>query len=527
MQNYRRAAGFSGMMGQVSNKQSSETPADAVADPTSTTSKPASQSASKLPASDLSASEADYLQHLQLEASRTFEELEGEDRIDRSEVIADGVKEFAWWCLRLLVIAVTAYAAWFLLSKFSRGILPLALAILICSVLWPITRTLRNIGVPAGLASFATILAAFGFFGGLIALIAPSIGQQSQTLYYQAFEGVQKVQLWLQGPPLNVRDDDINKWFTDATIWLQRQSGTIAGELFAGIGVASTVMVTLGIVIVLTFFFLKDGDRFLPWLRSITGRRAGWHLTELLTRSWNTLAGFIRAQAIVSLVDAVFIGMGLVFLGVPMALALATLTFIAGFIPIVGAFVAGALAVLIAFVSLGFTKALIVLALVVAVQQLEGNILSPMLQSRAMNLHPVIVLLSVTIGSSLFGIVGAFLAVPVTALVAVLFRYLSDMVALRSGEKTADQIEFATAAGSLTGMHGEVLGRKLRAARRDRHASASSANSEEGTTHSDASEEDPETLLARLSDASAKIVQLFHKNNKAQSSSSENPTQPR
>ena len=513
MQNYRRAAGFSGMMGQVSNKQSSETPADALADPTSTTSKPASQSASKLPASDLSASEADYLQHLQLEASRTFEELEGEDRIDRSEVIADGVKEFAWWCLRLLVIAVTAYAAWFLLSKFSRGILPLALAILICSVLWPITRTLRNIGVPAGLASFATILAAFGFFGGLIALIAPSIGQQSQTLYYQAFEGVQKVQLWLQGPPLNVRDDDINKWFTDATIWLQRQSGAIAGELFAGIGVASTVMVTLGIVIVLTFFFLKDGDRFLPWLRSITGRRAGWHLTELLTRSWNTLAGFIRAQAIVSLVDAVFIGMGLVFLGVPMALALATLTFIAGFIPIVGAFVAGALAVLIAFVSLGFTKALIVLALVVAVQQLEGNILSPMLQSRAMNLHPVIVLLSVTIGSSLFGIVGAFLAVPVTA--------------LRSGEKTADQIEFATAAGSLTGMHGEVLGRKLRAARRDRHASASSANSEEGTTHGDASEEDPETLLARLSDASAKIVQLFHKNNKAQSSSSENPTQPR
>ena len=218
--------------------------------------------------------------------------------------------------------------------------------------------------------------------------------------------------------------------------------------------------------------------------------------------------------------------MGLVFLGVPMALALATLTFIAGFIPIVGAFVAGALAVLIAFVSLGFTKALIVLALVVAVQQLEGNILSPMLQSRAMNLHPVIVLLSVTIGSSLFGIVGAFLAVPVTALVAVLFRYLSDMVALRSGEKTADQIEFATAAGSLTGMHGEVLGRKLRAARRDRHASASSANSEEGT-RGDASEEDPETLLARLSDASAKIVQLFHKNNKAQSSSSENPTQPR
>lgn len=440
-----------------------------------------------------------------LEASRTFEELQSSDHIDRSEVIADGVKEFAWWCLRLLVIAATAYACWFLLGKFWRGILPLALAILVCSVLYAPTRALRNLGFPAALASITTILATFSFFGALVALIAPSIGRQSQTLYYQAVEGVQKVQLWLQGPPFNVRDDDINKYFNDAIAWLQKQSGTIAGELFNGISLASTVLVTLGIVIVLTFFFLKDGDRFLPWVRSITGRRAGWHLTELLTRSWNTLSGFIRAQAIVSLVDAVFIGLGLLIMGVPMALALATLTFIAGFIPIVGAFVAGALAVLIAFVSLGTTKALMVLLLVIGVQQLEGNILSPMLQSRAMNLHPVVVLLSVTIGSSLFGIIGAFLAVPTAALIAVLFRYLSDMVALRSGEKTADQIEFATAAGSLTGMHGEAVGRKLLADRRGRYNATGGGRDEE---------EDPETLLARLSDASTKIAQLFQKNNK-------------
>ena len=142
--------------------------------------------------------------------------------------------------------------------------------------------------------------------------------------------------------------------------------------------------------------------------------------------------------------DAVFIGIGLAFLGVPMALALGLLTFFFGFIPIVGAFTAGVLAVLVALVSLGTSKAIMTLVLIVAVQQLEGNILSPLLQSKAVNLHPVIVLLSVTVGGSLFGIEGAFLAVPVAAVVAVVFRYLQDLADLRAGEKKASDIPFLT-----------------------------------------------------------------------------------
>ena len=160
--------------------------------------------------------------------------------------------------------------------------------------------------------------------------------------------------------------------------------------------------------------------------------------------SWNTLSGFIRTQAIVSMVDAVFIGLGLLFLGVPLWPVLAVVTFFAGFIPIVGAVSAGALAVIVALVSNGFMNAVFVLILIIAVQQLEGNVLSPVLQSQAMGLHAAVVLLAVAVGGTLFGIVGAFLAVPVAAVAAVWLRYWAEMVSLRSGEITADEISMAT-----------------------------------------------------------------------------------
>lgn len=407
------------------------------------------------------------------QAEQVFEELEAAGgEVDRTEVIADGVRVLAQWSLRLLIIAAATFASFYLIQQFWRGLLPLILALIVCTVLWPPTLALRKAGLHPGVAALLTILASFGAFGTLIWMIAPDIGRQSQTLYFQAFEGIQTLQIWAQGPPLNLDADELNQQINRAVQWVQQRSGSIAGEIFSGIGAATSALVTLGMVLVLTFFFLKDGDRFLPWLRSVVGRRAGWHLTEWLTRSWITLGGFIRAQAIVSLVDAVFIGLGLVIVGVPMALALAVLTFIAGFVPLVGAFVAGFLAVLVALVSLGVTEAIIVLVIIIVVQQLEGNILSPMLQSKAMDLHPVIILFSVTVGGSLFQIVGALLAVPFAAMVAVLLRYLQDMTALRSGEKTADQIEFATFAGSMSGKYGEEAG-KVRAARRNRITDAS------------------------------------------------------
>ncbi|WIM69004.1 AI-2E family transporter [Corynebacterium breve] len=371
------------------------------------------------------------------------------DQVDRSIVLNGWIKSLAMFALRLLIIAVFAYALWYVVKTLWAGILPVILAIIICTVLAPPTTWMRKIGIPSGLAALVSILIFFATVAFLVFLIAPDIASQSQFLYLQAFEGIQRLQLWAQGPPLNVDGSDLQQVIDEIAAWLQEQAGTIAGGIFSGIGTATSIVVTLGVVLVLTFFFLKDGYKFLPWLRSATGRRVGLHATELLTRAWNTLGGFIRAQAVVSLVDALFIGVGIAIVGVPMAFTLAVITFIAGFIPIVGAVVAGALAVLVALVSLGFTEAVIVLVIVLAVQQIEGNVLSPMLQSKAMNLHPVIVLVSVTIGGGMFGLIGSFLAVPVAAMIAVVFRYIQDMTAIHAGEKDADELAFSTEEGEL------------------------------------------------------------------------------
>ena len=384
------------------------------------------------------------------------------DRIDRSIVIGSWLKQVALWALRLLIIAIAAYALWFGLKQFWAGILPMVLALIVCTVLAGPTTWMRRQGLPSALAAIISVLLFFGVFGAIIAIIAPDIARQSQVLYLQALEGIQRLQLWAQGPPLNLNSEDVSEVVNDVASWIQGESEAIAGTVFSGISTATSLVITLFMVLVLVVFFLKDGHRFLPWLRSVMGRRAGWHATELLTRSWDTLGGYVRAQAIVSAVDALFIALGLWLLDVPMAFTLGILTFIAGFIPYIGAFSAGALAVLVALVSQGMTTAVLALGVVLLVQQLEGNILSPLLQSRAMNLHPVIVLISVVVGGGLFGIVGAFLAVPAAATIAVAFRYIMDITMLQTGERNAADIEFVTPEGRATGKVNEERGRELR-----------------------------------------------------------------
>lgn len=384
------------------------------------------------------------------------------NQVDRSVVVGEVIKSTSLWALRLFIIGLFLYASFRMLGNFWRGILPVLIALIICTVLAPVASALRRKGLPSALAAAITILVSFTAVGSLFVFIAPDFARQSQTLYLQTVEGIQRLQLWAQGPPLNLDPDEIGVYIDEVALWLQRQAGSIAGSVFTGIGTATSIVVTLFIIVVLTFFFLKDGHNFLPWLRDATGRRTGWHLTELLTRIWTTLGGFVRAQAVVSAVDAVFIGLGLALIGVPLAMALAIITFIAGFIPFVGAIVAGALSVTIALVSLGFTKALLVLGLVLLVQQLEGNVLSPWLQSKAMNLHPVIVLISVTVGSALFGLVGGFLAVPAAATIAVVYRYFQDMMMLQSGERTAGDLQFSTVAGFLIGRYTQEQGDRKR-----------------------------------------------------------------
>lgn len=392
---------------------------------------------------------------------------------DRGEVIGSAGRWFAAWCLRFLVMAAAFFIFFNVWGKLWAGILPIVLSIIVCTVLWPVVRTLRKFKVPNALAVILTIVGFMAILVGVFAWISTTAVGQVRELIDQGMNGVVRLQEVLQGPPFNLEKSQFNQVLDQGVGWLQNRSGMVASQVAAGASATVSVVVTMIVMLVLTFFFLKDGEKFLPTVRRVTGRRVGWHLTEVLTRCWMTLGGFIRTQALVSFIDAFFIGLGLVILGVPLAGALAVLTFFAGFIPMIGAFVAGTLSVLIALVANDVTTALIVLGIIVAVQQLEGNILQPWLQARAMNLHPVIVLLSVTIGGTLFGIIGAFLAVPTAALITVVLRYLGDMADLATGERTTKDMEFVTAAGTLSAAQSEQAARNWHAQRLGADAGAS------------------------------------------------------
>ncbi|WP_454198269.1 AI-2E family transporter [Nocardia sp. Marseille-Q1738] len=347
---------------------------------------------------------------------------------DRGDVIGAGILWLAKWAVCIVAIAAGAWVLGFLIARLWVVILPVALAVVVATVLWPPVRWLTAHGLRPALAATIGVLGFIGLLAGVIGLIVPSVVNQAPELADKASEGVNQVRKWLQGPPLRLRDEELDSAVDAIVSRLQSSSEQIATGVFSGVSTATSVLVTLFLVLVLTFFFVKDGPRFLPWLHSVSGSHSGRHLEEVLGRIWVVLGGFIRTQALVSLIDAVLIGAGLVILGVPLALVLAVITFLGGFVPMVGAFVAGALAVLVALVGNGFVTALIVLGIVIAVQQLEGNVLQPILQSRTMHLHAVIVLLAITAGGSLYGIVGAFLAVPVVAMAAVVLRYVGEQI---------------------------------------------------------------------------------------------------
>ena len=350
----------------------------------------------------------------------------------REQVIGDGIAWTARWSLRWLAIAAGAVVLGLVVKVAWPILLPVVLALIICTVLAPLAGVLRRRAhLPSGLAAAVALLGSILLLVALGFAIAPSVAGQADDIAADTVRGLQKLQDAVQ------KSDFISASQIDAGLQslqnkVKDSVGSIASGVLTGVSAVGNATINLVISLILTFLFLKDGRRFVPWMRERTGHRAGPHLAEVATRAWATLGGFIRTQALVSLIDAVFIGAGLLIVGVPLAIPLAVLTFAGGFVPIVGAFVVGAVAVLVALVSNGLTGALIILAVIVAVQQLEGNVLSPLLQSHSMNLPAAVVLLSVTLGSTLFGITGAFLAVPVAAVTAVILRYLDDLVSERS-----------------------------------------------------------------------------------------------
>jgi predicted PurR-regulated permease PerM len=339
---------------------------------------------------------------------------------------------------QLLLIAAAVVVIGYVLGKLWSILLPIVFGLLFATVLWPATRFLRAHRWPPALAASTVLLVFLAAFGGIIAAIAPAVAAQAVDLADAATAALVDVQNWLTGPPFNLGEEQIGNAVDSATRSIQGNAQNIAGFALTGATAVGNSLVNLVLALVLCFFFLKDGTRWVPWLSAQTGPRAARHVAALSYKTWSTLSEFIRQQALVGFIDAFFIGLGLWILDVPLVLPLAVLTFFGGFIPIIGAFVAGAFAVLIALVSNGFTTALIVLGVVLLVQQLEGNVLQPIIQGRGFNLHAAVVILAVTAGGSLAGIMGAFLGVPVAALIAVVYRYVRDELDGRSPDVADD-----------------------------------------------------------------------------------------
>jgi len=330
---------------------------------------------------------------------------------------------------QLLLVLLGLWVVLRLLGTAWSVVWPVVIALLLTTLTEPPARWLRGHGWRPALAAITvTLLSLLIVIGALVLIVVP-VANQSGELVSGVQDGIAQGRDWAAGPPLNLGDDQVTKGIDSAVAKVQSSVSSIITVTLTGVSTVVNGLVTAVVAVFLMFFFLKDGPRFLPWLtRQLPGRLAD-DVPIVAARSWSMLGAFVRSQAFVGLLDAVFIGVGLWLVGVPLVLPLAVLTFVAAFIPIVGAFAAGIVAVLIALVFNGFTDALIVVGIILLVQQLEGNVFSPMIQSRGLGLHPGVVLLAVTLGGNLAGIVGSLLAVPVAGVLAVVWGYVREQLA--------------------------------------------------------------------------------------------------
>ncbi|TKV28460.1 AI-2E family transporter [Arthrobacter sp. NamB2] len=343
----------------------------------------------------------------------------------RPHAFADGLRVSAVWTARGIIVLAGLVILWYVTRALWSIVLPTLFALLLASVLWPVNRFLRR-GLPR---VFAAIVTLFGFIGAVVgigALTVPAIATGITELSGLARDNVAGLAEFAAGPPFNLDGANLDEIVDTALTQLQSNVGNVVTGITTGLSELTSGTVVVLLALVFTFFCLKDGDRFLPWAARWTNSAAYSHASTIAGGTWKTLSSYIFAQATVALVDAVFIGLGLVLLDIPLAIPLAVLVFFSAFIPVVGAIVSGLVATLVAFLAYGWVTALIVLGLVVLVQQLESNFIQPLLVGRTLEIHPAVVLASVTAGGTLFGIIGAFFAVPTTAVAIVVLRYLRD-----------------------------------------------------------------------------------------------------
>jgi predicted PurR-regulated permease PerM len=323
--------------------------------------------------------------------------------------------------LQLLLVAAGIAVLGFVLVHLRLVILPVLAALFLATVLMPISDALRRVRVPGAIAALLTILVALLLLVGLSALLAPPVADEVGDLEASFREGLAEVGSTLEN--VGISQDEIDNAIDNGLQTLEDNSGLIGQGVVSGALLVFEAIAGILLALVLLFFFLKDGSRIWNWLVGVLPSRHRDDVHEVGRRGWSTLGHYLRGVALVALFDAVVIGVALAILGVPLVLPLAVLTFFAAFFPLVGAVTAGFVAALVALVSEGVVTALIVVAVITAVQQLEGDVIYPVVVGRSIELHPVAILLVLTAGAVVAGIIGALFAVPVAAVIWTAIKY--------------------------------------------------------------------------------------------------------
>ncbi|MGF1660978.1 MAG: AI-2E family transporter [Kineosporiaceae bacterium] len=333
----------------------------------------------------------------------------------RPVLLPRGVVVATAWSWRFLVVGAALYVLLFLvLARTTVVTTPLLLAVLVTALLYPLFRVLRRLRLPTIVAALLAILVLLLVVSAALYFVGQQIASGIREATDQAALGLNQL-LERTAQVFGVDESRITDLAGQAQEQLQSASSQLASGALSVTSTVATVLTGLLLALFATIFFLADGPRiwrFLTRLLPSEAREPAFHAGQ---EAWHSVGAYVRTIPVVALADAVAIGGGAWLLGIPFALPIGVLTFFAAFVPIVGAVVAGALAVLIALVSNGLVTALVMLAIILAVQQLEGNVLQPVLLGRALDLHPLAVVLATSIGILLAGIVGGVLAVPVLA----------------------------------------------------------------------------------------------------------------
>ncbi|MDP9066939.1 MAG: AI-2E family transporter [Actinomycetota bacterium] len=346
------------------------------------------------------------------------------DRDDGHTSLLTVAATYSW---RFVVVVAAAALFVLLLVKLRLVVIPVIAALFITALLGPLAQRLKNKGWRPLLATWTVMLGTILFLAGLIAVIAPSVANELDDVGKSARQGFDDVLDYLARSPLKVSKADIQRYLDQAGEQIAANREKITAGVLSGAAKAVEFVTEFFLTLVLVFFFVKDGPQMFRWFERQFPPRNRRHVRAIGERSWAAIGGYLRGTAVIALVDAVLIGLTLLLVGVPLVIPLAVLTFFAAFFPLIGAVAAGIVAALVALVTGGPLDAAIVGVAILVIQQVEGDVLQPIVMGKAVSLHPVAILLALTAGAVVAGVIGAFLAVPVTAVAASIGNYVKTV----------------------------------------------------------------------------------------------------